>query len=311
MSSINVQDIKELRDRTQAGMGDCKAALVEAEGDKEKAVEIILKKGIVKTAKRAGAIAAEGQVAARVTADGRSAVLCEVNIQTDFAARNEQFKAFVERVVDIATKTQADADLGAEPFEGGKTIAEACVDLTARLGEKVAVRRWQKFDVPAGKVGFCHAYVHLGGRIGVIVQLEASTQAIADHAEVRNFADQTAMHVAAMNPLALAREDVPADSVAKQREIFEAQLKEDPKPKPANLWPKIVEGKIDKWFAEVTLLEQPSVVTPDKKVIELCKAAATAAGGDVKIVRYARFERGEGIEKKKDDFAGDVQKMLG
>ncbi|MCC6524269.1 MAG: elongation factor Ts [Polyangiaceae bacterium] len=310
MSSINVQSIKELRERTQAGMGDCKAALVEADGDMEKAVEIILKKGLAKTAKRAGAIAAEGEVAAWVSADLRQAVVVEVNIQTDFAARNEQFKAFVQRVVALAQTAPAGADLSAASYEAGKTVADAAGELTARLGEKIAVRRWEKLEVPAGKHGFIQSYVHLGGRIGVLLHVETSGDAVSSHAEVKNFADQTAMQIAAMNPVALSRDDVSKDTVQKQREIFEAQLKDDPKPKPQAMWPKIVDGKVDKWFSEVTLLEQPSVIVTDKKVGELGKAAAAAAGGDLKVVRYVRYQLGEGIEKKKDDFASDVTKML-
>src|SRR5262249_34057936 len=166
MSGINAQAIKELRERTQAGMSDCKGALTEAEGDMEKAVEIILKKGLAKSAKRAGAIATEGEVRAAVSHDKRRATMVEVNIQTDFAARNDAFRSFVGEVLAIAEQASPGADLGKEML-GGKTLSEVATELTAKIGEKVAVRRWEAALVTAAH-GVAHAYVHLGGKIGVI-----------------------------------------------------------------------------------------------------------------------------------------------
>lgn len=313
MAGINAQAIKELRERTQAGMSDCKSALTEAEGDMEKAVEIILKKGLAKSAKRAGASATEGEVRAAVAADRRSATMVEVNIQTDFAARNDAFKQFVGDVLAAAEKAADGTDVSQLSI-GGKPVTDVAVDLTARIGEKVAARRWDRVSIPAGKHGIAHAYVHLGGKIGVILSVEASSQAVAEHPEVQKFVEDTAMQIAAMSPLVLRREEITEDQKAKQREIFEAQLREDPKPKPESAWPKIIEGKFNKWYSEVALLEQESVEAASRGVTgqtidKLREAAAKAAGGQLTITRFVRYERGEGIAKKEDDFAAEVAKM--
>ncbi|WP_433936273.1 translation elongation factor Ts [Sorangium cellulosum] len=313
MAGINAQAIKELRERTQAGMSDCKSALTEAEGDMEKAVEIILKKGLAKSAKRAGASATEGEVRAAVAADRRSATMVEVNIQTDFAARNDAFRQFVGDVLAAVEKAPEGADVSQLSI-GGKSIADTATELTARIGEKVAVRRWDRVSIPQGKHGVAHAYVHLGGKIGVLVAVEASSQAVAEHPEVQKFIDETAMQVAAMSPLVLRRDEVTADLKAKQQEIFEAQLREDPKPKPESAWPKIIEGKFNKWYSEVALLEQESVEAASRGVSgqtidKLREAAAKAAGGELTLTRFVRYERGEGIAKKEDDFAAEVAKM--
>jgi len=311
MAGITPQAIKELRERTQAGMSDCKSALVESEGDMEKAVEIILKKGLAKSAKRAGAVASEGEVRASVSADKRAATLVEVNIQTDFAARNDEFRNFVGEVLTVAETAQIGSDLSGASLRG-KTVQDVATDLTAKIGEKVAVRRWDRVEVPAGKSGVAHAYVHLGGKIGVILALETDSDAVAQHPEVVKFADDTAMQIAAMNPVALRRDEIGDDAKAKQKDIFEGQLREDPKPKPENAWPKIIEGKFNKWFSEVTLTEQESVVVPGQTIDKLREGAAKAAGGTVNILRFVRFERGEGIDKPQGpDFASEVAKMAG
>jgi elongation factor Ts len=311
MAGINAQSIKELRERTQAGMSDCKSALTEAEGDMEKAIEIILKKGLAKSAKRAGAVASEGEVRASVSADKRAATIVEVNIQTDFAARNDHFKGFVGDVLAACEKAKAGADISAEKI-GGKTVTEVATDLTAKIGEKVSARRWDRVEVPAGKHGLAHAYVHMGGKIGVVLVVETASASGASHAEVVKFVDDTAMQIAAMNPLVLTRTEVTADMVAKQKDIFTGQLREDPKPKPEAAWPKIIEGKLNKWYSEITLLEQESVVVPGQTIDKLREAAAKAAGESVTLARFVRYERGEGIDKgAKDDFAAEVAKMAG
>jgi elongation factor Ts len=311
MAGINAQAIKELRERTLAGMSDCKSALQEAEGDMEKAVEIILKKGLAKSAKRAGAVASEGEVRASVSPDKRSATIIEVNIQTDFAARNDLFRQFVGDVLALAEKAEAGSDLGDQQISG-KKVTDVANELTARIGEKVAVRRWERVSVPEGKSGLAHAYVHLGGKIGVALAIETDSDAAASNPEVVKFVDDTAMQIAAMNPTALRREDVNEDALGKQREIYEAQMRDDPKPKPQAAWPKIIEGKVNKWFSEIVLLEQESVVTPGQTIDKLREAAAKAAGGTVTLTRFVRFERGEGLSKgEKDDFAAEVAKMAG
>jgi elongation factor Ts len=310
MSGINAQAIKELRERTSAGMSDCKNALVEAEGNMDKAIEIILKKGLAKSAKRAGAIASEGEVRAAVSSDLRSATIVEVNIQTDFSARNDLFRDFVGDVLNVAKTAPIGTDLGTLPLRG-KTVNDVVTELTATIGEKVAVRRWDRVEVPEGSSGAAHAYVHLGGKIGVVLVVKTDSDATKNHEEVIKFLDDTAMQIAAMNPIALFREQIADDLKAKQKEIFEAQLREDPKPKPESAWPKIIEGKYNKWFSEVTLTEQESVVVPGQTIDKLRQAAEKASGGKVDILRFTRFERGEGIEKKQDDFAAEVAKMAG
>jgi elongation factor Ts len=301
--AVDLKLVKELRERTSAGMSDCKSALEESAGDMEKAVEIILKKGLAKSAKRAGAVAAEGEVRASIAGDKRAATIVEVNIQTDFAARNDTFKAFVGDVLALAEKTPLGADLGAQMLAG-------------KIGEKISVRRWDRLEIAAGKHGVAHAYVHMGGKIGVALAVETETADAAKHAEVLKFADDTAMQIAAMTPLYLQRGDVPADAIAKQKEIYEGQLREDPKPKPEAAWPKIIEGKLNKWYSEVCLLEQESATAaaegkPGTTIDALRSAAAKAAGAGVTLVKFLRFERGEGIEKKSDDFAAEVAKMAG
>jgi elongation factor Ts len=313
MSGINAQAIKELRERTQAGMSDCKGALTEAEGDMEKAIEIIQKKGLAKSVKRAGAVASEGEVRASVSADKRAATIVEVNIQTDFSARSDQFKAFVGEVLAAAEKAPSGAELHTLTLALGKIVADASAELTGKIGEKIHARRWDRIAIPAGKHGLAHAYVHMGGKIGVILGVETETAAAASNADVHKFADDTAMQIAAMAPLVLERSQISADAVAKQKEIFAAQLKEDPKTAAKEAqWPKMIEGKLNKWYSEISLLEQESVVTPGNTIEKLREAVSKAAGAKVTITRFVRYERGEGVEKaQKDDFAAEVAKMAG
>ncbi|HKQ70616.1 MAG TPA: translation elongation factor Ts [Polyangiaceae bacterium] len=312
MAEITAQLVKELRERTQAGMADCKNALVEAAGDMEKAVEVILKKGLAKSAKRAGAVASEGEVRALVSEGAKSAVLVEVNIQTDFAARNDKFKAFVGDVAKVAAGAKEGDDLDKLPYPGaGKTVGEVKDALIAQIGEKITVRRFKKLDLqsPAGAV---HSYVHLGGKIGVLLEVSAESAAVAQHAEFKKFIDDAAMQVAAMAPLYLTRGEIPKAAIDKQREIYTAQLREEPKPKPEQAWPKIIEGKVNKWCGEVCLMEQESVIVPGQTIDQVRGNVAKEAGGPINLVRFVRFERGEGIEKGPvDDFAAEVAKMAG
>jgi len=306
---VSMQQVKELRDRTQAGLNDCRAAMVEAGGDMEKAVEIILKKGLAKSAKRAGAIATEGVVTALVSQDGKSGVLVEVNIQTDFAARNAEFVDFANKVTQAALAAKTGADLGAEKFPGGSaTVEETRAALVGKLGENITVRRWDRVTVDGpGKV---HAYVHLGGKVGVILGARLGNQAAAAKPSFEKFVDDSAMQVAAMAPLFVSASEVPADAKTKQAAIFEAQLAEEGKPEQAR--PKIVEGKIGKWLKEVCLLEQPSVIESEKTVEQLRAELAKELGTEVTLSRFVRFERGEGIEKPTaPDFATEVAKMAG
>jgi len=309
MAQVGMQQVKELRDRTQAGLNDCKAALVEADGDIEKAVEVILKKGLAKSAKRAGAVASEGLVITRVSADGRVGVIAEVNIQTDFAARNAEFQAFTEKVVEAALLAKAGADLGAEPYPGGKgTIEENRAALVGKLGENITVRRWDRLAIDGS--GRVHSYVHMGGKIGVLLAVRAGTDAAVKAPAFDKFVDDSAMQIAAMAPLFLNASEVPADAKQKQAEIFDAQLKEEGKPDAAR--PKIIEGKIAKWLKEACLVEQQSVLDTEKTVEQTRAALAKELGTEVSLSRFVRFERGEGIEKPQgEDFAAEVAKMAG
>jgi elongation factor Ts len=309
MAQVNMQLVKELRDRTSAGLNDCKAALVEAEGHLEKAVEVIQKKGLAKSVKRAGAIASEGLVITRVSADSHVGVIAEVNIQTDFAARNSEFVAFAEKVVEAALKAKAGADLGAEPFPGGSgTIEENRAALVGKLGENITVRRWDRLAIDgAGRV---HSYVHMGGKIGVLLAVRTGTDAAAKAPSFEKFVDDSAMQIAAMAPQFLNVSEMPSDARQKQAGIFDAQLIEEGKSDAAR--PKIIEGKLAKWAKEVCLLEQQSVLDAEKSVEALRASLAKELGTEVTLSRFVRFERGEGIEKPTTpDFATEVAKMAG
>lgn len=306
MTQVNMQQVKELRDRTQAGLNDCRAALVEANGDMEKAVEIILKKGLAKSAKRAGAVAAEGAVAARVAADGKSGILVEINIQTDFAARNDDFVAFVKNVVDLAAVSPATADLSTLPYPGGGGTVEAVRQaLVGKLGENINLRRWAKLEAKSGLV---HSYVHLGGKIGVLMSVDVGNPNLLSHPALLKFVDDTTMQIAAMAPLWIHKAEVPVADRAKQSEIYDAQLEEEGKPVAAR--PKIIEGKLAKWMKEVCLLEQISVIDSERTVGQQLEVVAKEIGATVTVTQFVRYERGEGIERKKtDDFAAEVMKM--
>jgi elongation factor Ts len=306
MAQVDMRQVKELRDRTQAGLNDCRAAMVEANGDMEAAVQIILKKGLAKSAKRAGAVASEGIVAARVAPDGHSGVIVEVNIQTDFAARNTEFLAFVDDVVSVAAKSPAGADLGAQPAPNGKgTLEEARQALVGKLGENIQVRRWDRLEVDGGKV---HSYVHMGGKIGVLLAVETTHAAAGEVLD--KFVEETAMQVAAMAPLFVEASVVPAAEKNKQREIFEAQLAEEGKPPAAR--PKIVEGKLGKWLKEICLLDQPSVLDGEKTIDQVRAAAEKALGAKLAIKGFVRYERGEGLAAPSGpDFAEEARRMAG
>lgn len=308
MSQVSMEKVKELRERTQAGLNDCRTALIEADGDMERAVENILKKGLAKSAKRAGAIASEGLVVARLATEKKSGVLVEVNIQTDFAARNQDFIGFAERVADLALAAKTGADLGAEPYSGAESVEDARKALVGRLGENITVRRWERLSVDGP--GGIRSYVHLGGRIGVLIAGRAGTEAAASSESFDKLLEDTAMQVAAMTPLYVSAGEVPAEAKKKQSEIFEAQLAEEGKPEKAR--PKILEGKLQKWLKEVCLLQQPSVRDADKTVDELRAAVEKELGTTVTLSRFVRFDRGEGIDKPPtEDFAAEVAKMAG
>ncbi len=307
--AISMQQVKELRDRTQAGLNDCKNALGEADGDIDKAIEIILKKGLAKSAKRAGAAASEGEVAERVADDKKSAVLVEVNIQTDFAARNDDFRAFVQDVVKVASGAEDGADLGGLPYPGSsETVEHTRKALVGRLGENITVRRWGRLRVEGE--GCVHAYVHMGGKIGALLAVQVGDAGAMSKPEFSKFLDDTAMQIAAMGPQWLSPAEVPEDAKAKQSNIFAGQLEEEGKPEAAR--PKIIEGKLAKWMKEVCLLPSASVIESGQSVEQVCKATAEALGTDLTVVGMLRYERGEGVEKGEEkDFAEEARQMAG
>ena len=287
--AISAGLVKELRERTGAGMMECKKALVESDGDIEAAIEAMRKAGQAKADKKATRVAAEGLIGLELNEHRTAGVMVEVNCETDFVAKEDQFKSFV---TDIARQVLRDnpADLEtlmASEFPGGEgtTVEAYRKELVARIGENISVRRFVRVESPAGTVG---AYLH-GGRIGVLVQLDAGDGALAK---------DIAMHVAASRPVCVSEADVPGELLAKEKEIFTAQAADSGKP--PEIVEKMVAGRLRKFIAEVTLLGQPFVKNPDVTV----EKHLGGAGGAVRA--FQRFEVGEGIEKKADDFASEV-----
>ena len=275
--------VKELRERTGAGMMDCKKALVEANGDIDAAVELLRKSGQAKADKKASRVAAEGAVLIR-SGNGRYAIV-EVNSETDFVAKDENFRAFADKVADaVLAHAPRDVDALLQLDAGGETFDDARRALIAKVGENIGVRRFDVIET-ANPVG---AYVHMG-RIGVLLELEGGNDELAR---------DLAMQVAATSPRYVSADDVPAAEVEKEREILRAQAEQEGKP--AEIVAKMVEGRLRKHLDEITLLGQPFVKDPDKRVRDLLKAA------NAKVVRFVRYGLGEGIEKKKVDFAEEV-----
>lgn len=302
--------IKELRERTSAGMSDCKNALTEAEGDLDKAVEVILKKGLVKAAARAGKVATEGEVATWVSADGKKGVIVEVNCQTDFVARGDDFRGFVKNVVDVAQKLERGKDIGAEKYPGtDKTIDHVRQELVGRIGENIVVRRWDALEAKTAN-GLVQSYVHMGGKLAVLVEADAPSAEAKTNADFKTFVENCAMQIAAMSPLVIGKEQVSQTDIDKQKEIFQAQLQEEGKPEAS--WAKITEGKINKWFTEVTLLGQDNVWDQGAGTVDKIRGeVGKKLGGDVKLLNFVRFGLGEGIEKKAENLAEEVAKTMG
>ena len=278
----------------------------------EKAVEIILKKGLAKAASRAGRIAAEGEVATWVAADGKRGVIVEINCQTDFVSRGDEFKGFVKSVIDVATKAPKGADLGAQTFPGtDKTVEQVRAEMVAKTGENTVVRRWGSLEAKESH-GIVHAYVHVGGKLAVLVHAEAPD---AKNADFKAFVDNVAMQIAAMNPMVVRQDEIAPAQIAKQKEIYEAQMKEEKAEgklkAPEQAWPKIIDGKVAKWFTEITLLGQDNVWDPPAGTIDkIRQELGKKLGGEVKVHGFCRFSLGEGIEKKTEDLAAEVAKTI-
>ena len=292
--SVTAESVKALRERTGAGMMECKKALVEANGDLEAAAEAMRKSGLAKADKKAGRIAAEGVIAVERSADGRSVAVVEVNSETDFVAREKDFVSFAAAVARAALESRApDLDsLLAVKLPSGQTVDETRRALIARIGENIGVRR---FEVLAGTAPIA-TYLH-GSRIGTVVVIEGDEAGLGH---------DIAMHVAAIGPQFLSAEDVPADQVEKEREIFIAQAASDPKlqGKPKEVLVKATEGKLRKYLGEITLLGQPFVKDDKQTVAQVLKQA------NARVVRFVRYEVGAGIEKKAENFAAEVMAQV-
>ncbi len=290
---ITAEQVKELREKTGAGMMDCKKVLTETNGDEEKAIELLRERGIAKAAKKSDRIAAEGLVTTYVTADHKVGVVVEVNAETDFVAKNEEFKTFVADVAkQIADKTPSTVEeLLAQTsiVETDKTVQEVLTNKIATIGENMSIRRFERFE----SNGLVESYIHGEGKIGVLVELEGGDSTLAK---------DVCMQIAAARPEYLDRDAVPADRVAHEMEILKAQAMNEGKPEAVA--EKIVQGRLGKFYGEICLIEQDFVKDPDQKVGKLVESKGA------KIVRFARFEKGEGLQKREENFAEEVAKQI-
>ena len=283
--------VKELREKTGAGMMDCKKVLTETDGDLERASELLRERGIAKAAKKSGRVAAEGLVEAYVSEDGKVGAIVEVNSETDFVAKNEEFKTFVMDVAKQVVKNNPATveELLAQPSitVEGKTVNEVLIDKIATIGENLSIRRFARFE----SKGLVEKYIHGNGKIAVLINMENGNSELAK---------DICMQIAAARPEFVSREQVPADRLEKEKEILKAQTMNEGKPEA--IAEKIVMGRINKFYEEVCLVDQEFVKDPSMKVSQVLK--------DAKVIEFARFEKGEGIEKKEENFAEEVMKQL-
>ncbi len=302
MATITAKMVGDLRAKTGAGMMDCKKALTESGGDLEQAIDLLRKKGLSAAAKKSGRIAAEGMIAA--VGSDQNGALVEVNSETDFVAKNDAFQAFAKGVAEVVlNQNPADVDaLKVLDFPGsGRNVGEELNHQIATIGENMNIRRFARLE---SKSGTTASYIHGAGKMGVLVQLDTDK---ADNPKLAETARMLAMHVAAANPQYLCRNDVPADIVEREKGIMRAKAIESGKPE--KIVDKIIEGQINKFFSESCLLEQVYVIDTDQKVGKVVEALAKEVGGQVTLAAYSRFQLGEGIEKKEDDFAAEVASM--
>mgnify|MGYP000910204853 CR=1 FL=1 len=290
---ITASQVKELREITGAGMMDCKKVLTETDGDMEKAMELLRERGIAKAAKKSDRIAAEGLVDCYISEDGKVGAIVEVNSETDFVGQNEEFKTFVMDIAkQVAEKNPANVEelLAQESItEEGKTVQEVLTDKIAKIGENMNIRRFERFE----STGLVEKYIHGDGKIAVLVDFAKGDKAIAK---------DVCMQIAAAKPEYLKREDVPAERVKKEMEILKAQAMNEGKT--AEIAEKMVQGRLGKFYGEICLVEQDFVKDSDKKVSKVLEE------NNAEIVRFARFEKGEGIEKKEENFAEEVMNQL-
>ena len=309
--AITAAMVKELREISGAGMMDCKKALTATEGDMDKAMEFLREKGLATAQKKASRIAAEGIVMLKVAEDSKKAVAVEVNAETDFVAKNEKFQAYVAQVAEQALETEA-ADIDAFlaetwKFDTTKTVNEALAGQVAVIGENMKIRRFQKVEE---ENGFVASYTHMGGKIGVLV--DVVTDVVND--EIKEMAKNVAMQIAALNPKYTNRSEVSEEYIAHEKEILMAQIQNDPKEsqKPEKVIQGMISGRINKELKEICLLDQVYVKAEDGKqsVEKYVAEVAKANGANVSIKGFVRYETGEGIEKKEEDFAAEVAKQM-
>ncbi|MBM3537172.1 MAG: elongation factor Ts [Alphaproteobacteria bacterium] len=306
MAEITAALVKELREKSGAGMMDCKKALSENNGDIEAAVDWLRKKGLAAAAKKAGRVAAEGLVG--VAAGGNKGAMVEINAETDFVARNDQFQDFVRKTTDIAVASGGDAEkIKTAAYPGGGTVSEKLTNLIATIGENMSYRRSVGLSVGSGVVA---SYVHSAtapglGKIGVLVALEST----GDKEKLAALGKQLAMHVAAANPMSLSVAELDPAAIERERGVLAEQAKASGKPD--NVIAKMVEGRLRKFYEDVVLLEQVFVVDGESRVSAVVERAGKEVGAPVKVTAFKRFALGEGIEKKVDDFAAEVAAQAG
>ena len=304
MANITAQMVKELRERTGAGMMDCKAALQETNGDMEQAVDLLRKKGLAKAAKKAGRIAAEGLIGLAV--EGPKGVLVEVNSETDFVARNDLFQGLVKMIANVALTVGTDMEKIKAAKVGPITIADAIADTIAKIGENMTLRRASQLSVGTGVIAsYVHNSVEEGlGKIGVLVALESTGKAD----ELKRFGRMVAMHVAASNPQAINSSGLDAEVVRREKDVLADKYKAQGKP--ANVVEKIVESGLKTFYKEVCLLDQAYIHEPDKSVSQAIKEAEGKAGGPIKVTGFVRYALGEGIDRPENDFGGEVAALV-
>ena len=305
--AVTAQQVKELRDATGVGMMDCKKALAETNGDMEAAIDWLRTRGLAKAAKQAGRVAAEGLVG--VTVEGTKAAIVEVNSETDFVARNDQFQSIVGNISKLAVEANGDVHVLSEmPYPGsGRSVSGELTDAIAKIGENMNLRRSELIEVKDGVIGnYVHNAVKPGmGKLGVLVGLEST----GDKAVLSALGKQIAMHIANTAPLSVSPDDIDQDVVARERAIFAEQARESGKP--AEIVDKMVEGRVRKFYEEVTLLAQTFVVDGESKVADVVKRAEKDAGAPIKVTKFVRYSLGEGIEKEVTDFAAEVAATAG
>ena len=310
--AISASMVKELREKTGAGMMDCKKALTNTDGDMDKAVEWLRENGLAKAEKKAGRIAAEGIVKTNISEDGKKAAIVEVNSETDFVAKNEKFQDFVAAVADQVNASPA-ADIDAflaEPWAGdsSKTVKEELASMVATIGENMNIRRFEQVEEADGLVA---SYIHGGGKIGVLVDVE--TDVVND--AIKEMAKNVAMQAAALKPQYTTRAEVDADYISREKEILLAQIMNDPKEsqKPQKVIDGMINGRINKELKEICLMDQTYVKAEDGKQTVSAYVAQVAKENNAKVAvkNFVRFETGEGMEKKEEDFAAEVAKQMG